>query len=720
MTMSTGTIIALIPSRSFRFEPQEQYDGFVIRDFEARERVRQYLYSEALDEAGAPIGGAGAVIDYLAPLVGFNPAGGGGGEANTSSNAGTGDGLAMPKVGVDLPFKSLKAGTGVTLTPSATEILIDATGGGGGEINTSSNAGAGEGTLALPKVGADLPFKSLKQGTNITITNNAAEVQFDVPRSGEDNTNSNAGAGEGTLVLTKVGVDTPIKSLKAGTNITITNNATEVLIDAATGGSGEANTSSNLGTGDGLAAPKVGVDLPFKSLKAGANITLTPSATEILIDGAAPGETNTSSNEGAGFGLALAKSGVNLPFKSIVEGTGITITSGVDSITIDADDQGGEANTSSNAGGTSLVLPKVGVDLPFKGLSAGLTKVTLTVNAADIGIDIVEANIVHQNLSGAGTNTHAQIDTHIGLTANPHSVTKSQVGLGNVTDDAQIPLSEKGAANGVATLDGALKIPSSQMPPVAISETFVVASQAAQTSLVAQIGDVAVRTDENKSYILQTEPASVFGNWVELLAPASPVQSVNTQTGNVVLSTTDIGEGTNLYYTEARVNANANVTANTAKVTNATHTGEVTGAGALTISADAVTNLKLANMPANTVKVNSGTGAADSQDLVLPASTFLGRLASGNIVAATGADVNTVLPAFTSTLKGLVPASGGGTTNFLRADGTFAVPTSTGEANTSSNVGTGAGLLAKPKVGVDLPFKSNKSRNGNHDSKQCR
>ena len=48
---------------------------------------------------------------------------------------------------------------------------------------------------------------------------------------------------------------------------------------------------------------------------------------------------------------------------------------------------------------------------------------------------------------------------------------------------------------------------------------------------------------------------------------AGAVDSVNTQTGAVVLDTDDINEGTsNLYYTDARVSANAAVAANTAKV----------------------------------------------------------------------------------------------------------------------------------------------------------
>lgn len=42
--------------------------------------------------------------------------------------------------------------------------------------------------------------------------------------------------------------------------------------------------------------------------------------------------------------------------------------------------------------------------------------------------------ISHAALVGAGTNTHAQIDSHIANTSNPHSVTKAQVGLNNVED----------------------------------------------------------------------------------------------------------------------------------------------------------------------------------------------------------------------------------------------------------------------------------------------
>lgn len=56
-------------------------------------------------------------------------------------------------------------------------------------------------------------------------------------------------------------------------------------------------------------------------------------------------------------------------------------------------------------------------------------------------------------------------------------------------------------------------------------------------------------------------------DWVPTAIPSAPVTSVNGETGVVVLDTDDVAEGaTNLYYTEARVSANADVVANTAKV----------------------------------------------------------------------------------------------------------------------------------------------------------
>lgn len=64
----------------------------------------------------------------------------------------------------------------------------------------------------------------------------------------------------------------------------------------------------------------------------------------------------------------------------------------------------------------------------------------------------------------AGDNAQSDLDAHKLNVSNPHQVTKAQLGLGNVTNDAQVKRSEMGVAGGVATLDGTGKVPAAQLP----------------------------------------------------------------------------------------------------------------------------------------------------------------------------------------------------------------------------------------------------------------
>jgi hypothetical protein len=80
------------------------------------------------------------------------------------------------------------------------------------------------------------------------------------------------------------------------------------------------------------------------------------------------------------------------------------------------------------------------------------------------------------------------------------------------------------------------KIPTSQIPAVSLTEVHAVADTAARDALTVQEGDVAVVASESKSYIYDGS------EWLEINA-AAPVQSVNGQTGVVVLTKSDIGLG---------------------------------------------------------------------------------------------------------------------------------------------------------------------------------
>lgn len=101
-----------------------------------------------------------------------------------------------------------------------------------------------------------------------------------------------------------------------------------------------------------------------------------------------------------------------------------------------------------------------------------------------------------------------------------------------------------------------------------------------------------------------------------------------------------------------------------------TLTSDVTGSGtssfATTISAGAVTLAKMANLAANSI-IGNNTGS--------PATP----------IALSVSQTTAMLDTFTTLLKGLAPASGGGTTNFLRADGTWTAPAGTFSGSIAAN-----------------------------------
>lgn len=81
------------------------------------------------------------LLQYLLENIGQS----GGGEANTASNLGAGQGLFASKSGVDLRFKSLVGGTNVTLGADGNTVTINAAPGGGGGLEQYEAQGLLEG-----------------------------------------------------------------------------------------------------------------------------------------------------------------------------------------------------------------------------------------------------------------------------------------------------------------------------------------------------------------------------------------------------------------------------------------------------------------------------------------------------------------------------------------------------------------------------------------------
>lgn len=85
------------------------------------------------------------------------------------------------------------------------------------------------------------------------------------------------------------------------------------------------------------------------------------------------------------------------------------------------------------------------------------------------------------------------------------------------------------------------KLAPSLMPDLAIGDVFEAESQAAMLALDAQQGDICIRSDEAKTYMLSASPASVMANWKWLKTPDCKVLSVNGKTGAVSLTAADVG-----------------------------------------------------------------------------------------------------------------------------------------------------------------------------------
>ena len=179
------------------------------------------------------------------------------------------------------------------------------------------------------------------------------------------------------------------------------------------------------------------------------------------------------------------------------------------------------------------------------------------------------------------------------------------------------------------------------------SDNFYVtgASYATGTLTLTRNGSLANLTATGFLQVGTNSSDALAGNTV--IPPAAPVDSVNGETGVVVLTTSDITEGTNLYYTEARVTANTAVAANTAK--------------------EGITNSQANQISANTLKV-SDTG--------IPA--LLNE--SGDVELGTGiteAEVRVAIGAGTSNL-----AIGSSASDALAGNTT--IPTNTSQLNNNS------------------------------------
>lgn len=444
-------------------------------------------------------------------------------------------------------FKSgaLIAGTGLTKTGNIISITDIGTPGTYNNVTTNAQGQVISGSNVPYLTGnQNITLQGDVTGSGTTLINTTLTdtgVAAGTYKSVTVDTKGRVTAGTNPTTLAGYGItdaqalNAYLTSLSAlATNGIVVRNGNTALARTIIAGS----TKVSVADGDGVAGnPSIDV--------VEANLTLNNIGGTLSL---AKGGTNLTAGGTANQILGMNSGASGLEYKTLTAGTGVSIVHGANTVTINANT--GTVTSVAVTGSTGLSVS--GSPITTSGT------ITLTLGAELQGLSALSTNGLVTR-TAAGTYTSRSVVSGVGTIAitNPAG-TAGNIGLDlatigtagtyrSVTTDAfgrvtagtnpttlagygitdAINISEKGAVNGVATLDASGLIPTSQLPPLAINSTSVVASQAAMLALTAQTGDMAVRTDVNRTFVLAAEPASTLSNWVQLAdGPSGTVTSV--------------------------------------------------------------------------------------------------------------------------------------------------------------------------------------------------
>jgi len=226
-------------------------------------------------------------------------------------------------------------------------------------------------------------------------------------------------ADEAPLIGTRVGDNTQIiKILRAGTNLSLTQDATSVTFNLA--GGNVLNTGSNVGTGEGIYKQASAGVLQFRSLTAtGSNLAITTNGDEIEFNNSA--EINTASNLGTGQSVFSAKTGEDLAFNSIDATGQLSVSTANNTITIASDygftagDEGelvqvtgGELGTlTTGATGSFLMSGANGLEWSTSTANTRIFKVTFEQDGSVEAFSQVPADLTVSRIGNELTVTHS-------------------------------------------------------------------------------------------------------------------------------------------------------------------------------------------------------------------------------------------------------------------------------------------------------------------------
>jgi hypothetical protein len=332
-----------------------------------------------------------------------------------------------------------------------------------------------------------------------------------------------------------------------------------------------------------------------------------------------------------------------------------------------------------DAGDTTIVQPSNWNDdhqltgtVPVANGGTGAATLTGYVKGNGTAAMTAAATIPNTDVTGLGTMS----------TQNANNVAITGGTMSGVAITGYIPTTEKGVANGVATLDGGGTVPVSQLPAAVLGALSYQGTWNASTNTPTLTSSVGTK---GYYYVVNVAGSTnlngitdwLVGDWAvyngtawQKIDNTDAVTSVNGYTGTVVLTTTDVAEGTNQYFTTAR--ARTSVSAGTG-ISYDSGTGVITNSSP-SLGGDVV-------------------GPASSTDNAIARfDTTTGKLLQNSVVTVgdTGAVTGvTTFSASTSVTTPIVQASNSGGLSLKNSAGTTQISMGAGGGdNASINVST--------------------------------
>ncbi|XZF60635.1 MAG: beta strand repeat-containing protein [Gloeotrichia echinulata DVL01] len=518
--------------------------------------------------------------------------------------------------GVFYNGSSYRANKTTSQTPSLLATDWDLLAQGGGEtINSTNLDELTDVVITSPTDGQSLVYdNSTGKWVNETIISSGGG-------SGEINTASNVGTGGVGVFRQKTGVNLEFKKLNAASNkISVTDDTTnsDVDIDVVEANLTLGNLAGTLPISKGGTGSTTSLDA-LTALGAASSTTLTSHT----------GNTNNPHNTTAAqVGNSTAQwnsdklQGVNIHTAAPTNGQVLTYSSTNTRWEPQTPTAFGEANTASNigTGGVGVFRQKTGVNLEFKRLNAGSSKITITDDTVnnEIDIDVTEANLSLSNIGGT-----------LPLTKGGTGATTASAAL---TALGGLASTTRGAANGVASLDASTLIPIAQIPSTIARVSQVTASQVGNTTAQWNANQIQGRS------VSSTAPTN--GQAIVWNSTSSTWQPTTISGSGEINTASNVGTGgVGVFRQKTGVNLefrNINAGSNRITVTSDTVANE--------IDIDVIeANLSLPNL-GGTLPISKGGTGATTASAALTALGGLATTARGTANGVASLDANTLIP----------------------------------------------------------------------------